>query len=273
MEISVIIPTYKPGEYIWRCLDSFCAQSMPKESFEIIVVLNGCKNPYDAALREYFSSHSDLNWYYIQTDTPGVSNARNLALDSCRGEYVAFVDDDDFVSPSYLEELFAHSSADTIALCYPYAFHDGFPEKQLSYEITDAYERYSGRGRIKALSIRKYFSGPCMKMIPIAYISDRRFDIRFKNGEDSLFMFLISDRMEWVDFTSKQAVYYRRFRANSAVTSKQSVGDIIKNCRARIRAYTSIYFSNPSRYSFRRYSMYLLGTVHIMVSRLLTGKI
>lgn len=273
MKISVIVPTYKPQDYLWECLDSLYLQTFPREEFEVILVLNGCKESYDASIREYIAAHQELNWNYIQTDAPGVSNARNLALDSIRGEYVAFIDDDDFVSPTYLEELFSHAAADTISLCYPFAFNDGEPAIQLPYEITDAYEAYSGKGKLKASGVRKFFSGPCMKLIPVSYIGNRRFDVRFKNGEDTLFMFLISDKMEWVDFTSRDAVYYRRFRSGSAVTKKLSVGYVAKNCWERIKAYSGIYFSAPRKYSFRRYCMNILGTFHIMLLRLIKGKI
>ncbi len=271
--ISVIIPTYKPGHYIWECLDSIRNQTLVREQYEVILVLNGCKSPYDNSLREYIAKYPEVNWNYIQTDLQGVSNARNLALNEINGEYVAFIDDDDYISPTYLEELLTHSSLDTIALCYPYAFYDGHSETQLPYEITNAYERYKGKGKLKASRIRDYFSGPCMKLIPASYIGERRFDVRFKNGEDTIFMFLISDCMKWVDFTSKKAVYYRRFRTNSAVTTRLSLGYVFGNCWRRICEYTRIYFSAPRKYSFRRYSMNLLGTAHILLSRLLTGKI
>ena len=273
MKISVIVPTYKPQKYLWDCLDSLSLQTFSDKDFEIILVLNGCNEPYNTAILDYMENHPSVQWNYIQTDTPGVSNARNMALDRVRGEYVAFIDDDDFVSPKYLEELYAHASSNTISLCYPFAFSDGEPLKQLPYEITEAYDNYCGKRKMKASGVRKFFSGPCMKLIPISYIGDRRFDVRFKNGEDSLFMFLISDRMKWVDFSSRDAVYYRRFRPNSAVTTKQSLGYVARNSWNMVREYTRIYFNAPSKYSFRRYCMNFLGAIHTFISRLIKGKV
>lgn len=81
VKISVIIPSYKPQSYLWECLDSVCGQTFPKEEYEVILVLNGCKEPYDGQIREYIGSHRDIQWKYIHTDEGGVSNARNLALD------------------------------------------------------------------------------------------------------------------------------------------------------------------------------------------------
>ena len=53
MKISVIIPTYKPKEYIWECLDSLKSQTFDKKEFEIILILNGCKEPYYSEIDKY----------------------------------------------------------------------------------------------------------------------------------------------------------------------------------------------------------------------------
>ena len=126
MKISVIIPTYKPQNYLWECLESLKMQTFPKGDFEIILVLNGCNEPYYSHIEDYLSLNmSDNVVNFIHVEHGGVSNARNVALNCARGEYIAFVDDDDFISPSYLEELYAKAAPDTISLCYPYAFKDG----------------------------------------------------------------------------------------------------------------------------------------------------
>ena len=104
MKISVIIPTYKPQAYLWECLDSLCGQTFPKSDFEVILVLNGCCEPYDGLIKEYITGHPEMQWNYIQTDKGGVSNARNIALSEAKGEYIAFVDDDDYFSESYFPQ-------------------------------------------------------------------------------------------------------------------------------------------------------------------------
>lgn len=254
MNISVIIPTYKPSFYLWKCLDSLVAQSFPKTDFEVLLILNGCCEPYNSQIKNWISGHSDLQVQYIQTDQGGVSNARNIALDNAKGEYVTFIDDDDFVSPSYLEELYIRATPDTVSLCYPYAFKDGILDKQLKYPLTDTYY-YCLSHKCNKLSsrARKYFSGPCMKLIPMSFIQGRRYDVRFKNGEDSLFMFLISDKIDKVAFTSTKAIYYRRFRKDSAVSAHRSTNERIINNVRSIREYVRMYLNG-------RYSTFFLLT-------------
>lgn len=262
MKISVIVPTYKPQAYLWECLDSIYNQTFPKSDYELVLVLNGCNEPYNTQILDWLSKHKDLNVQFFQIDTGGVSNARNIALDNAKGEYVTFIDDDDLISTAYLKELYEKATPDTVSLCYPYAFNDGDIEKQLAYSITKAYD-YICKHKCKKLSsmARKFFSGPCMKLIPMSFIHDRRYDVRFKNGEDSLFMFLISDKINKVSFTSKDAIYYRRFRENSACTRSKTKREIIANKMNMIKAYISIYLRKPQKYSLLFFITRLLGAL------------
>ena len=96
MDISVIIPTYKPGSYVWECLDSVYNQTFPGRRYEVIIILNGCNEPYYSQIEEYISSHSDrCTFSLIQTDESGVSNARNIGIENSNGKYLTFVDDDE----------------------------------------------------------------------------------------------------------------------------------------------------------------------------------
>ncbi len=262
MKISVIVPTYKPQAYLWECLDSIYNQTFPKSDYELVLVLNGCNEPYNTQILDWLSKHKDLNVQFFQIDTGGVSNARNIALDNAKGEYVTFIDDDDLISTAYLKELYEKATPDTVSLCYPYAFNDRDIEKQLPYSITKAYD-YICKHKCKNLSsmARKFFSGPCMKLIPMSFIHDRRYDVRFKNGEDSLFMFLISDKIDKVSFTSKDAIYYRRFRENSACTRSKTKREIIANKMNMIKAYISIYLRKPQKYSLLFFITRLLGAL------------
>lgn len=269
MKISVIVPTYKPQAYLWECLDSIKNQTLHKEDFEVILVLNGCKEPYYGQIKEYISlSMSDSNVVLLQTDTGGVSNARNMGLDVAKGEYITFIDDDDYVSESYLEELYNKASVDTISLCKPIAFTGNVNTSQ-PYPITDVFNKLSASQLLHFTKARKYFSGPCMKLIHRDVIGQRRFDTRFVNGEDSLFMFLISDRMEKVSFTSASAVYYRRYRVGSAVTTQRPFGYWLKNCMKMFGAYLHIYFSAPTKYNLVFFVTRLMAIGHRLIDSLI----
>ena len=265
--ISVIIPTYRPQAYIWECLLSLATQTLPKNLYEIIIVLNGCNEPFHSQIQQYIIDYLSAHQVQlIQTDTGGVSNARNIGLNVAKGEYISFIDDDDYVSPGYLEDLYTLADENTIVLAYPYAFNDGEPNIQLPYRITDAYD-YCIKHNYKTIDTiaRKFFSGPCMKLIPVSFIQDRRFDTRFKNGEDSLFMFLISNKFKVLRFTTNQAIYYRRYRIGSANFSTNRLQRLINSTRLSLE-YTRIYFSNIKQYNFNFYITRILGSIRSIIS-------
>lgn len=261
MKVSVIIPSYKPHDYLWECLDSLYNQTLNKEDYELILVLNGCKDPYERQIKEYLSLHKDLRVIFIQTDTGGVSNARNIALDHAEGEYITFIDDDDFVSPSYLEELYQHASREKVSLCYPLSFVDGTQEYK-PYLITRDYIKNIDNCPCDFKKARRFFSGPVYKLIHKDIIGNRRFNVTFKNGEDSIFMFEISDAIKMVDFTSKNAVYHRRVRIGSALLRKKSSFEVWGNCFRMISAYTRILVHHPFRYNYNFYFTRILGAIH-----------
>ena len=263
MNISVIIPTYKPQKYIEDCLESLKNQTYNKHEFEIIIVLNGCCEPYKSQLQSYiYANLDDYNVVLIQSDESGVSKARNIGLDVAQGDYITFIDDDDYVSKEYLEESYSNSSDDTIAICYPYAFKDG-DSVQMSYSMTDQYNARASYGKQSYIYARKFFSGPCMKLIPRHCIGHHRFDVNFKNGEDTLFMFEISENFRNVKFTSMHAVYFRRYREGSAVFSftNQGFRKVVSNTASLIWAYSKVYFSNIHSYNFVFYITRILGTI------------
>ena len=61
MMVSVIIPTYKPGDYIYECLKAVCNQSFSKDDYEIVIVVNGCKEPFVENISSYLKKTLELS--------------------------------------------------------------------------------------------------------------------------------------------------------------------------------------------------------------------
>lgn len=103
-----------------------------------------------------------------------------------------------------------------------------------------------------------------MKLMHRELIGGRKFNTAFKNGEDSLFLFEISDRFDKVDFTSPNAIYYRNIRVGSATTSLSLYRRLL-NCLKLAREYTRIYFSNTKKYNIRFYVLHLAGVLKTII--------
>lgn len=250
MEVSVIIPTYKPGQYFSDCLESLSRQTLSPELFEIIIILNGCDEPWHSKinrLRKKFLSN--FNVILIQTEQGGVSNARNIGIETSKGKFITFIDDDDYVSVAYLEELLNNSSHDCVALTDAVYFDDvsGEENRQNAHHLNFIKNR--NRKKLSLFGTRVFFNGPVMKLIHRDIIGKRRFDIRFANGEDNLMMLNISDRIKKVCLTSPKAVYYRRIRKNSATTRHRSKWNKVSISCKLMGQYLVYYIQNPFKYN------------------------
>ena len=112
------MPTYRPKEYLYECIQSIYAQTFTNQLFELIIVLNGCNEPYYSNIKAYIEKHHDqgINIRMVQTDMGGVSNARNIGLDNAKGQYIVFVDDDDILSSNYLVGLYSKADDSSIVV-------------------------------------------------------------------------------------------------------------------------------------------------------------
>jgi len=255
-KVSVIIPTYQSQDYLWECLDSMKNQTFPHDEFEVILVLNGAKDPFYTNIEKYIkdSLKGDINIKFFYSELGNVSNARNIGLDNASGEYIVFIDDDDYVSESYLSALFLKASKEIIPITLLKGFCDDntlTEEEVRQYNSTkeQRYQEHYLKGKAPYKTAIKYFSSPVMKMIHRDIISGRRFNLKFKNGEDALFMFSISDKMRFVDFATEDAIYYRRHRKGSLVNSGRGRFKKLSNALSLVVSYSNIYFSSPFRYS------------------------
>lgn len=262
MFISIIIPTYKPQSYIEECLLSLENQSLDKTLYEVIIVLNGEKEPYYSYIKS-FISHLTLRIQLLYTSLASVSNARNIAIQSSQGSHICFIDDDDYVSEVYLEELFKIASKNIVPLTNIQAFEikdNHFIKKQ--YYISEVYNKlYKPFKTYNILQIKSYMSVPVLKLIPKSSIGTSRFNLKFKNGEDSIFMFLISKNLNKFQFTTPTAIYYRRIRTGSAVTTHKTRYQLIKISFAQISEYTSIYLKSPFKYNFLFFITRILAAI------------
>lgn len=99
--ISVIIPIYNVEPYLRRCLNSVLNQTY--SNLEIILVDDGSPDNCPSICDEY--ANNDTRIVVIHKKNGGLSDARNAGLDICKGDYITFVDSDDWITPHYVETL------------------------------------------------------------------------------------------------------------------------------------------------------------------------
>lgn len=263
--ISVIVPVFNVADYLMRCVDSLLAQDEP--SFELILVDDGSTDGSsklcdDAALQ-------DSRIRVIHTENHGVASARNRGIEAAEGEYVAFVDADDYVAPTFLSTLLQgieQSGAQFAACKNKRVRQDETPDFQPKSE----HESFvcSGVDALGHALLGEKISGSmCDKLFKRSFIGDHR----FASGliyEDAL---LASELMPKADkvFVTTQIGYYYSYREGSAIMREFNKTDF-----DAIKVYGGINDMVANRYpSILPQSEFRLLWAHFVVlDKILTSK-
>ncbi len=125
-KVSVIIPVYNAENFLKRCLDSVCNQTL--SDIEIICI-NDCSTDKSVEiLKQYNVKIINLE------ENKGAAYARNIGIEQACGEYLGFVDSDDYIAPDFYEKLYSKSGADIIKGSYKY-YDSGYINEDLNKKI------------------------------------------------------------------------------------------------------------------------------------------
>ena len=209
-EISVILPVYNVGEYLEPCMESLEAQTFP--DMEILLINDGSTDDSPERCRRW--AERDRRVRFIDKENEGVAATRNLGVRLARGTYLAFVDPDDWLDPTYMEKL--HHRLETtgaqFAECDLWRYDNRTGKK--------IYRSCGGRMG-KPYTLREH-----MKYGPTAtYKSMSRralweeWDIRMPSCsfESPAIYALVVALSGHVESIGEALYYYRRFRENSLI--------------------------------------------------------
>lgn len=126
MKLSVIVPMYNVSAYVRECLDSLVVQTL--QDMEVIMVDDGCTDDTPSIAQEY--ANYNMNFHLIHKKNGGLSDARNYGMKFAKGEYIGFLDSDDFIEPTLYEKMvnIANEGNDIVVTDIEYYYKD-HPEK------------------------------------------------------------------------------------------------------------------------------------------------
>ena len=187
--VSIIVPVYNTEKYLKKCLDSIINQTY--SNIEIILIDDGSTDNSPKICDEYKSRNNNIK--VIHQTNSGVSTARNVGLDAAIGEYVGFIDSDDYIDNNMVEKIMKEIIYDNldIAICNLYIENENNIEmKELNY--TDCFiER--NRYPFEMYTNTSIEGFACNKIYKRSIIE--KYGIRFKEGcvvlEDDLFNYQI----------------------------------------------------------------------------------
>lgn len=153
IKLSVIIPVYNTSQYIERCLES--VEKQTQQEMEVILVDDHGTDDSITKARDFAKQSKRKDIVYRFTETPqnsGPAVARNLGLQEAHGEYVAFLDADDWIEPEMYETLYAQAKVEDadLSCCNAlYEYEDGRVERVLTnYKIDKPQLTISARKRV-----------------------------------------------------------------------------------------------------------------------------
>ncbi|MDQ0242561.1 glycosyltransferase involved in cell wall biosynthesis [Bacillus fengqiuensis] len=208
-KISVIIPVYNVEPYLERCLNTICGQSY--KNLEIILVDDGSSDSSLLICKKF--SHIDSRIKVIHQSNQGVSAARNKGLDEATGNYIAFVDSDDYIHPEMYERLYsllkkhdADMSACFIRGCWDSNYTEP-PRDDIAIRVYDKF------GAIKTVFDPKYeINGVGVVVTNRLYkknlFNNLLFSTRFKRGEDEQIICYLMKRVSKFVITDERLYYY-----------------------------------------------------------------
>ncbi len=223
VKVSVIIPVYNVEQYLGECLDSVINSTL--KDVEIICIDDGSTDSSPQILESY--AKKDDRFKIITRHNGGPSAARNAGIRAASGEYILFLDSDDYIEPAALEYLYCESKADDLDQLFFDAriFYDKDDEEDamrsgLDYTRKAEYNGVmTGRAMFEKMSgIGDFKPSECLQLIKRALLIDN--SIFFMEGvlyEDNAFTIeclSVSKHVRHVD----KAFYNRRLRKNSIMT-------------------------------------------------------
>ena len=132
MKLSIIIPVYNVEQYIGRCLQSCLSQPhVTPEEYELVIVNDGTKDNSMAIVEEM--TRGCINVTIINQQNQGLSMARNAGLKAAQGEYVWFIDSDDWIEDNCLHgiiERLERTKVDVLQLQYKNVYNDDIPNDE-----------------------------------------------------------------------------------------------------------------------------------------------
>lgn len=217
LKVSIVVPIYNVEKYLDKCLDSLVRQTL--KEIEIILVNDGSTDGSQKIIDEYVKKYPKIIKAYKKKNG-GLSDARNYGIQFCTGEYIGFVDSDDYVDITMYEKMYnlAHENNFSIVAC---DYYKVYPHKM---------ERVNARA---CDNNKDMFINTLAAAWNKIYLKDiiEKSGVRFPKGliyEDTEFFCELIPYIEKIGHVSEAFVYYVQREGSIANTQGEKTAQIFK---------------------------------------------
>ncbi|MBR0351181.1 MAG: glycosyltransferase [Clostridia bacterium] len=202
-KVSIIVPVYNVEKYLEKCLDSLINQTL--EDIEVIIVNDGSTDNSEKIIKKYMEANPN-KFVYLTKENGGLSDARNFGIPYAKGEYIAFLDSDDYVEENMYKDMYELAIKDNSDMV-ECDFIWEYPNKQK----IDVGEIYNGKHemaqKVRVVAWNKLIKKEILEKAKIEFPKGYRY-------EDLEFTYKLIPYLEKVSFLKKPCVHYIQ-RSNS----------------------------------------------------------
>lgn len=211
--ISIIVPIFNGAQYIPGLVQMIKAQTY--KNLEVLLIDDGSTDATAELCEQYVGK--DASFVLLKKENGGASSARNYGLRKAHGDFIAFIDADDYIFPEYLEYLYnllLKYNAD-LACCEYYKMWD--TEKMPQFEKNTQEIVFQTSDALENLLYRKnLIGGSCLKLYKKNILKDTYFPEEIRYGEDMLFIWNVMKRCKSVAYGGQ--ILYIYYQHTASVT-------------------------------------------------------
>ena len=270
-KVSVIVPVYNAEKYLCQCVDSILNQNL--KEIEVILVNDGSSDKSGTICDDYAAKDERVQVLHIENQ--GVSNARNRGIEISLGEYITFVDADDWIDEQIYIDLLEKTTRENadIIMCSHFIF-DGETERTVRFPWTNdcVFEFHEIRENVMSAFIseldnngnkQQIIMGSVCKCLFAKKLIEQnkiKFDVRIKYTEDLIFVLRAFSKTEKAIFVTQPYYHYRidikdkysttqKYIPNAYLSLKLSleqICDVLQELNCRDKLSTQIEWRNRS---------------------------
>ena len=218
--VSIIVPVYNVENYLRMCLDSIEHQTY--SNIEVLLINDGSLDSSGEICQEYVAR--DSRFYYFEKGNGGLSDARNYGIDRSKGKFLTFIDSDDWVEPTYVEDMYqAALNNNSEIVVSSYSQFDNKENHYLVHIWDDYYEKnYSNKKLMNSLPllVRKDYS--FLTSWGILFSRKLFNNVKFPKGkviEDSRTNYKLFSKSKCTTYINKSLYMYRIGREGSIINT------------------------------------------------------
>lgn len=266
-KFSIIVPVYNVEKYIAECFNSILNQTL--QDFEVICINDGSSDNSLEILNSF--AKNDKRFIVISQENQGQGVARNNALKIANGEYIVFVDPDDWIEKNMLEEIYkTFKTTNTNVIEFNYQKYNESSKNDKAISLAKHIKKIYGYKlksnssynikNLKKLLLYKIRLYPWVRAYSNSFIKNTGAVFSpTKRGEDQLFAFIVLFNAEKIQYLDK-ILYTYRIRKGSAVNSISNICfGVFKNCELLKDYMINHNLYNQYKESFIQYKIHILS--------------